>query len=195
MFIVFEGIDGAGSSTHTRLLTEKLESMGYSVYATKEPTADGPIGKLIREILQHKHSVGPETLQMLFCADRSEHVRTGIMPALEAGQVVICDRYVFSTLAYGSLEIDDITWLKKLNESFPKPDLTFYLKVTPSVSLERIEGRGSHFELFEQDDKLRRIGEAYETLIQEDKTVHVIDATQPLDEVTTAIWSVAHKHF
>ena len=93
MFIVFEGLDGSGSSTHSKLLTEKLQSEGCAVFHTKEPTDKGPTGTTIREVLQHKYTVSPEALQLLFCADRAEHLVREIDPALKNGEIVISDRY------------------------------------------------------------------------------------------------------
>jgi dTMP kinase len=111
MFIAFEGLDGSGSSTQSRILAEKLEAKGHKVLLTKEPTKDTPIGGLIREVLQRKLPATPEGLQFLFSADRAEHLKRDIEPALANGKVVITDRYMFSTIAYGALDIENVEWL------------------------------------------------------------------------------------
>ncbi len=103
-FIVFEGLDGSGQSTQAQLLKNYLEKeKNISPVLTKEPTRETPIGVLIRQVIQKEISVSPTALQLLFCADRSEHLEKVIKPALENGQWVISDRYFYSTMAFGSL--------------------------------------------------------------------------------------------
>ncbi len=189
MFIAFEGLDGSGSSTQSRLLAEKLEKNGKPSLLTKEPTSDSPIGKLIREILQHKWSSSPEGLQLLFSADRAEHLKNEIEPALQNGQIVITDRYLFSTLAYGGMNVD-MEWLKALNKNFRLPDITFLFKLSPDECIERIAGRGSDFELFEKTDKLAKIWENYERIAEETPSMQLIDATKTIEDIAEEIWGV-----
>lgn len=189
MFIAFEGLDGSGSSTQSKLLAERLEKNGHPALLTKEPTSDTHVGKLIREILQHKWSVSPEGLQLLFCADRAEHLKTEIEPALKNGQIVISDRYLFSTLAYGGLNVD-MEWLKTLNQFFRLPDITFLFKLDPHQCIERIAGRGSHFELFERTDKLTSIWKNYEMIATQYPNIQVIDASKSIEEISEEIWRV-----
>ncbi|MBU1016533.1 dTMP kinase [Patescibacteria group bacterium] len=189
MFIAFEGLDGSGSSTQSRLLADRLEKNGMPTLLTKEPTSDTPIGKMIREILQHKWSASPEGLQLLFSADRAEHLKNEIEPALEGGQAVITDRYLFSTLAYGGMNVD-MEWLKGLNKNFRLPDITFLFKLDPEECIERIAGRGSHFELFERTDKLAKIWENYERIAEEFPNIQVIDASKSIEEISEEIWNL-----
>lgn len=192
MFIAFEGLDGSGSSTQSRLLAEKLEKNGKPSLLTKEPTSDSPIGKLIREILQHKWSTSPEGLQLLFSADRAEHIKNEIEPALEGGQVVITDRYLYSTLAYGGMSVD-MEWLKALNKNFRLPDITFLFKLSPEECIKRIAGRGSDFELFEKSDKLAKIWENYEKIAEEFPNIQVIDATETIEGISEEIWGMVSE--
>lgn len=192
MFIAFEGLDGSGSSTQSKLLAERLEKNGYSALLTKEPTTGTHVGNLIREILQHKWSISPEALQLLFCADRAEHLKNEIEPGLKNGQVVISDRYLFSTLAYGGLNVD-MNWLKTLNQFFRLPDLTFLFKLDPHQCIERIAGRGSHFELFERTDKLTKIWLNYEKILGEFTNIQLIDASTSIDEIGEEIWKAAKR--
>ncbi len=189
MFIAFEGLDGSGSSTQSRLLAERLEKNGKPSLLTKEPTSDSPIGKLIREVLQHKWSASPEGLQLLFSADRAEHLKNEIEPGLQNGQVVITDRYLFSTLAYGGMNVD-MEWLKVLNKNFQLPDITFLFKLAPEECIKRIAGRGSDFELFEKTDKLAKIWENYEKIAEETPSIQVIDATKTIEEISEEIWGM-----
>ena len=116
MFIAFEGLDGAGTTTHSKHLAEKLRENGYEVVLTCEPTADTPTGKRIRDALQHKFQISPKDLQLLFTEDRAAHLKDTIEPALSNGEIVITDRYFFSTLAYGALNVE-MEWLKEISRS------------------------------------------------------------------------------
>ncbi len=190
MFIAFEGLDGSGSSTQSRLLAEKLETNGHAVLLTKEPTGDTQTGKMIRDILQHKWKCGSESLQLLFSADRAEHLKNKIEPAIQNGQIVITDRYFFSTIAYGSLAVDDWGWLKCLSKKFRLPDITFLFKLAPEICIQRIQGRGSDFELFEENEKLGKIWKGYEKLTNEYDNIQIVDATQKIEDIEKYIWSV-----
>jgi len=193
MFIAFEGLDGSGSSTQSRLLMEKLEANGHPVLLTKEPTSGSPIGKLIREVLQHKWDCSPEGLQLLFCADRAEHLKNEIEPALKNGQIAITDRYFFSTIAYGSLAVPDMQWLKTLNKRFRVPDITFLFRLDPKICIERIHGRGSSFELFEQHEKLEIIWQNYEKILRQYQNIFVVDASKTVEEIAESIWDIVSK--
>lgn len=190
MFIAFEGLDGSGSSTHAKLLAEHLKTAGKKVLLTKEPTHDTPIGQLIRKVLQHQWQVSPQALQLLFTADRAAHLSEVIEPALSAGKVVITDRYLFSTLAYGSLDCD-LKWLKQLNHPFRLPDITFLLKVPPEECIRRIGQRKSGPEFFEKAEKLKKVWQVYEMLGQEYENVKVIDSTKPKELVAQTIAEIA----
>ncbi len=193
MFIAFEGLDGSGSSTQSRLLVEKLEASGRIAMLTKEPTNNTPIGKSIREVLQHKWDCSAKGLQLLFCADRAEHLKNTIEPALHNGQIVVTDRYLFSTIAYGALAVDDIGWLTDLNKKFRIPDVTFLFKLDPAICIERIKGRGSDFELFEKHEKLAIIWQNYEQIAKKYDNIHIIDAEKSIEEISEEIWSFVKK--
>src|SRR3989338_2983887 len=109
-FIVFEGLDGAGSSTQANRLADYLRLSGKKAIVTKEPT-NNMIGGLIRGQLTSDWKTWPECLQLLFSADRAHHLEKEIIPLLKQGITVITDRYFFSTLAYGALEIKDMDLL------------------------------------------------------------------------------------
>lgn len=194
MFIAFEGLDGSGSSTQSRLLADRLEKNGKPSLLTKEPTSDTPVGKMIREILQHKWSASPEGLQLLFCADRAEHLKNKIEPALQSGRVVISDRYLYSTLAYGGMSVD-MDWLKDLNKNFRLPDITFLFQLSPEECIKRIAGRGSDFELFEKSDKLEKIWGNYEKIAAEFPNIRLVNANRPIEEISEEIWTVVLEKF
>ncbi len=139
-FIVLEGADGSGKSTHARLLSEHLKGCGMGVVVTQEPTK-GFIGQAIRMILSGKIKVSPETLTLLFTADRAEHVDKVIKPALEEGKVVISDRYYYSTVAYQSVQGVNEQWISQLNSFVPDPDLVIVLEVASEKALARMSHR------------------------------------------------------
>ena len=125
-FIVIEGLDGSGLSTQAGLLKEFLEKEDVAVYLTKEPTA-GPVGALIRLALGRRLSFSQSTpdndaiIALLFAADRMDHLAIDIVPKLDAGVHVICDRYYLSTFAYQSRSVD-LQWLRALHARCIKPD-------------------------------------------------------------------------
>lgn len=184
-FIVVEGLDGSGASTQVAMLSEYLTSKGYKVLITKEPT-NNLIGGLIRGQLTHEWKTNPECLQLLFAADRAHHLEKEIIPALEKGFIVISDRYMYSSLAFGSIDCD-MDWLKCINSRFLKPDVSVILDVPPDVSVERIGRSRAGFELFEDKVKLEKVRLAFDRLAKENKGVAVIDGTQPVNRVSMAI--------
>lgn len=187
-FIVLEGIDGSGSTTHTKLLSKALRKQGHDVRTSCEPT-NGPVGSLIRQVLQRRllvsdgDTVRPfawSTMALLFAADRLDHLDSFVLPGLEDGAIVISDRYDLSSLAYqsatapGGAEV--LPWIRQLNARALRPDLTVVLDVTAEVAEERRERRGGAEELFEKREiqaKLARLYLEAEALVPGDKLVHV----------------------
>jgi dTMP kinase len=162
--IVFEGIDGAGKSTQARLLAETLESAGLAVLQTREPT-DGPHGRRLRESAASGRLPPSEELE-LFVRDRKQHVRDEILPALEAGKVVIVDRYYLSTAAYQGARGLDPEAIMSANEAFaPIPALAILLTADAGEGRGRIRGRGDgDGNLFERESELRKVAAVFEAL-------------------------------
>src|SRR3989344_3150121 len=167
-FIAFEGLDGSGSTTQASKLrdflneTQKKLVLGRpSANLTKEPT-NNIVGGLIRGQLTGDWKTQPECLQLLFAADRAHHLEKEIIPLLKEGTTVITDRYFFSTIAFGGLEIKDTDWLIQINRTFILPDITFLIKVSPKTCIDRIRGDRFHIELFEKEEALTRVWKNYE---------------------------------
>lgn len=193
-FIVLEGLDGCGTTTQTALLAEKLEKAGIQAVSTNEPT-NLSIGRFIRSVLQKKESVDPFTLALLFSADRNEHVfgKNGIVEHTEAGKMVICDRYLFSSLAYQSLFMDYET-VADLNRYYPLPEYLFYIDLSPEECQERMAARGEEAELFERLELQRKIEANYKKTLallsgSEMKTI-IIDGRSPIQEIHRQICKV-----
>jgi dTMP kinase len=182
-FIVFEGLDGSGQSTQTKLLAEFLEGKNYKVLTTKEPTLDSRAGKKIRQILDEKTKEDPAELQKLFAQDRQVHLNELIIPRLKEGKIVISDRYFYSTFAFGYSDGLDLNWLIKLNEDFLAPDIAFILKVAPKICVARIEKRGKAKTLFEKEAKLVKVWEGYEKLAKIFKEIKIINGEKSIPEV------------
>ena len=142
MFIVLEGIDGSGTTSQLKCVSEILRSKGRKVHVTREPT-DRPIGRFIREVLcgKVKIDIGDKTMSLLFAADRVDHIEEEIKPALEDGYIVLCDRYYHSSLAYQSMRPGSLKYTYMLNEHMMTPDLTIILDINVDVSMSRRKGR------------------------------------------------------
>ena len=189
-FIVFEGIDGAGSTTQTELLFKNLKAKGKKVVKTCEPT-DGPIGKLIRQALRHELKFSWDTLQLMYSSDRADHLDKLIVPAIKNENVVISDRYFFSTYAYGELNLDG-KWLRSLSLNFPIPNITFLVDVPASVAIDRINTSRGKNELYEKQKLLERVRVNYLKQAKEFKFV-VLDGTKPKEKIAEQVIGVLKK--
>lgn len=188
--IVLEGPDGAGTTSHSTLLADKLRKHRRDIVLTAEPT-DGPIGRFIREQLKQKSISSAAALQLLFTADRAWHVETVIAPALKRGQTVITDRYVTSTIVYGRSLGLDAEWLYNVNAAFPKPDILLLLLPPFEVCQERMKRRASH-DLLENETLQRAVHRAYGEVAQSDG-VSVIDTSYPIDDVAAKVVTAVQR--
>ena len=180
-FITFEGPDGAGKSTQVELLRTALGAR--SPLVVREPGGT-PLGERVREVLLHGDSISAEAEMLLFMAARAELLAELIRPALEAGRIVIADRYHDSTLAYQGGGRGMETWWPS---DFPRPDRTFLLRMpSAEACFERIRGAGKRADRMESAglDFHRRVVAAYDHLAAEDPLRWVVlDATKPPEEV------------
>jgi dTMP kinase len=188
-FIVFEGLDGSGQTTQAHLLKEFLSQKGCKVHLTKEPTSN-LIGGLIRGQLQNEWKSSQDCLQLLFAADRAHHLEKEIIPLLKKGVIVISDRYFFSTIAYGAIEIKDWKWLLDINKNFLLPDIIFLLKTPPKICIKRIKTTRFEITLFEKEKILAKVLKNYLKLAKEFKNVYIIDGTKTVKEVAGEVQKV-----
>ena len=200
-FVVLEGIDGAGTTTHVGRLAERLRTMRVPVRATREPS-DGPIGTLVRQVLTGRVVVpggrapGWVTMALLFAADRMDHVESDIDPFIAEGGVVVSDRYDASSLAYQSVSSgadpkEAVEWIRTLNRYVRRPDLTIVLDVSPETASERRLHRGEPAQLYEQNEVQRALAAFYKDLamhMPKDRVV-VIDASGSVEEVHARVWA------
>ncbi len=189
VFIVFEGLDGAGTTTQAALLTQALTAYGRRVHQTHQPSA-GPIGRLLRQALGGQLSertggrLAPRAVAGLFVADRADHLATEIEPALARGEDVICDRYVYSSLAYQGVECDP-AWVAAMNAPMRRPDLVLYVRVPVEVCAARRAGRGEAAEIYEVDAFQRLVSDGYEAAVaaHPDQPLAIIDGTRSVEAV------------
>lgn len=187
-FITFEGGDGAGKSTLIEKVSQYLTSQGHTVLVTREP-GGCPLGVHVREILLHKKdlTIVPRAELLLFLADRAQHVEEVIKPALAKGQIVLCDRFNDSTIAYqgGARGLDEqaVRDLCAFASANLEPTLTIYLDIDPEIALKRITRAGDRMEK-ENIDFHQRIRSKFHQIAQrEPKRFKLIDATPTPDVV------------
>jgi dTMP kinase len=184
-FVTFEGIDGAGKSTHIAGVAELVRSRGLNVVSTREPGGT-PLGEKLRELLLHE-PMHLETEAMLMFAARREHLAEVIEPALARGDWVICDRFSDATYAYqgGGRGLDKAKFaaLEQWVHGHLQPDLTFLFDLAPEVASDRISAQGRALDRFEQEraDFHVRVREAYlERAAAAPQRICLINADQPL---------------
>lgn len=193
LFVTFEGIDGSGKSTQAKCVAESLNAQGYDVCLTLNPGGT-ILGKAIREILLHHDGPVDDTAELLlYMADRAQHVSEVVEPALAAGNIVLCDRFVDSTLAYQGhgrqLGTDLITQLHQVALGGIQPDLTFWLNGPVEDLLARAKCR-SKADRLEQEalDFYQRINHGFDELARANPSrIQAIDAFQPVDVITNRI--------
>ena len=162
-FWVLEGLDGAGTTTQLKNLEAYMQSKGRLVFRTAEPTIY-ETGKFIRRVLSGEVNVPQSTIAYLFAADRDNHINNpeyGIISHLKKGEVVISDRYFFSSFAYQSIGFDPDA-VMMLNSRFPYPELVLYVDTPVEDCISRIEGRGNDKEIYEKLDYQTKVHENYE---------------------------------
>jgi dTMP kinase len=190
-YIVFEGPDGSGTTSHSSLLANRLQDQGKTVLLTAEPTG-GPIGSFIRQQLSIKAGIPASALQLLFCADRAMHLERTVKPALERGETVISDRSYLSTLAYGEALGLDVSWLEGVNEPFLKPDLLLLALPPLSVCLERLGSRNER-DILEEDSLQTRVHRAYENMASLNPGWKVVDTSGSIDDTAHVILSEVNR--
>jgi len=190
-FIVFEGIDGSGKTTQLKLLGEKLAAPVFPVLYTREPGGTR-VGELVRDLLLNPQygELVPRAEALLYAAARAQHVEEIILPALEQGKVVLCDRYIDSSLAYQGFGRGlDLSQLEQINQAATAglvPDRVLLLDFCPDRGVDRLSRSGRGPDRIEREDQEfhRRVRRGYLTLVARDpQRYRVIDANRSIEEV------------
>ncbi|MEQ1628934.1 MAG: dTMP kinase [Gallionella sp.] len=196
-FISFEGMDGAGKSTHLNWFAEQLKARGHEVIVTREPGGT-PLGEQLREILLHQ-KMSMDTEALLMFAARAEHIAQVIKPALQAGKWVISDRYTDASFAYQGagrgMDWQKLQQLEQWVHADLQPDLTLFFDVPVEVARQRLSNNVM-LDKFEQEqgDFFERVRSGYHRRVKEQPQRYaVIDAAQSLEQVTAQLVSLIAK--
>ena len=205
LFITFEGTEGGGKTTQIQLLAERFRALSRTVRVLREPGGT-PIGEEIRHTLKHSdanRAMTPETELLLMNASRAQLVREVIEPALAAGEIVLCDRFFDSTIAYQGygrrLDLAQVKGIIEFAVGGTRPDLTFLLEVPVEVSEARRQTRQAAAaqplrDRLEEEDRafFERVQQGYHAIAAADpKRVRVISALGSIEEVSKQIWAIA----
>jgi dTMP kinase len=193
-FAVLEGGDGSGTTTQLHILNDRLKNAKTPVFfPTFEPT-NGKIGKIIRSALKKEIDIKPETLAMLFAADRNEHIngQNGILAHAKRGELVVSDRYVLSSLVYQGIDCgNDLPFT--LNSGFPVPETLIFLDLDPEIAINRMKNRSSR-EIYEYREFQVKVREKYKSLLGiysgASVRVEIINAQESKEEVSRQVWSI-----
>ncbi len=198
-FITFEGIDGAGKSSHIAGVTEFVRARGFTVVSTREPGGT-PLGEKLRELVLHE-DMHLETEAMLMFAARREHLAQVIEPALARGDWVVCDRFSDATYAYQGggrgLDKQKFAELERWVHAYLQPDLTFLFDLPPTVAEQRIAAQGRDRDRFEQEraDFHVRVRQAYlERAAAAPQRIRVINADQRLEDIKKQVEETVVSH-
>ena len=201
LFITFEGTEGCGKSTQVKLLTERLTALGHRARTLREPGGT-PIGEEIRHTLKHSKDNAAMTSEaelLLMNASRAQLVREVIRPALAAGEIVVCDRFYDSTMAYQGhgrqLDLEKVKAVIEFAVGETKPDLTLLLQIPPEISAERLRSRRGDLpfvrDRIEEASQafFERVAHGYDVIVAaEPQRIKIINGAQPVETVCTAIW-------
>ena len=182
LFICIEGLDGSGKTTQAKLLVKRLREK-HDAVLTVEPS-HGRIGTFIRKRCLYGEKRLSSTVEaLLFAADRIEHVENEVKPALQKGQLVVSDRYLYSSLAYQGSANLKLDWIETINAHALRPDLAVFIDVKPETAMERLKRKKSVMETLETQRKVRDI---YVQFVAKGELVR-IDGDKPADEVAECL--------
>ena len=190
LLIAFEGLDQSGKQTQAERLRDRVVEAGRLVRLLSFPAYDTSIGTEIGRALQGDRDYGPDVMQLLYVANRFE-LKPQIEFELNRGTVLICDRYLASSIAYGEAQGLDAAWLTEIQKYLPQPDVTFLLDMDPDVSARR---KTADRDKYERD--LGLLGRVRASYVRQASTAGwtTLDANRDRDVVAADVWSVVKRH-
>jgi dTMP kinase len=195
MFIVFDGGDGTGKTTQAKMIVELLKKQGKKVIFTHEPMRNTELGLKIEKAIRQKNPPSKEELLSLFTMDREYHLKHEIIPALENGTWVVCDRYYYSTMSY---QLPETKW-NEYAKRFLKPDLTLIFDVTEKIAMQRIEKSLSQNErrhkekaMFEKENVLGELRQKYLNM-KRFSEIRIIDAAPDINTIFESVKKEVEK--
>ncbi len=200
-FLSFEGIDGSGKTTQAKIFVAKIRQLGLTCHLLREP-GNTPVSEHIRSLLLERstYHLTPKTELLLFSASRSQLVDTVIVPALDQGEVVVCDRFTDSSIAYQAfgrqLPLETVEACNAIATGGLLPILTFYLRLPIEIAQQRMQQARSQQDRFESSQRefYHRVVEGYEYLAQTEPHRFIpIDATRSVEWIATQIWNIAQQ--
>ncbi|MDD4350184.1 MAG: dTMP kinase [Opitutales bacterium] len=205
LLISFEGSEGSGKTTQIARLTEHLENLGHDVIVTREPGGTA-IGEEVRHLLKHgisSDAMFPETELLLFAASRAQLVREVILPGLESGKIILCDRYLDSTTVYQGvarqIATDPVTFINDFAVGNLMPDLTIVLDIPAEIGMNRIKHRATGIPDRMEKENIefyQAVREGYLLLVSSlPQRFSVFDGTKPKDQLEKEIWEEISRRF
>lgn len=197
LWISFEGGEGSGKTSLIEGLVNKLEERGLNYMVTREP-GGVPLAEKIRDVIMTRTEIpmDPMTEAILFAASRRQHLVEKVLPGLEAGKIVLMDRYVDSSVVYQGygrgLGMERIWQLNLFATDGHMPELTFYLDLDPEVGLRRIHKNQREINRLDEEslDFHRKIREGYLILTNKEKRIHQLDANKALEVLVSEVWQI-----
>lgn len=196
-FIVLEGVEGSGKSTQSMLLSRRLTSQGITNLLVREPGST-ETGERIRNLILDRGELNPLSELFLFSAARSELIQNEIIPALNSNSVVVCDRYIYSSLAYQGhakgLNLEIISQINSIATSYLDPDLVFLLDIKPELSFQRKKSDPKDRFEKESTDFHKAVRKGYLCLAKSDSEIWtVIDGQKSTEDISEIIWKEVQK--
>lgn len=197
-FITFEGTDGSGKTSVLNIIEKKLKQKNVDYLRTREP-GGVPLAEKIRAVILDKDAteMDARTEALLYAAARRQHLVEKVLPALKEGKIVLCDRFVDSSLAYQGagrgLGVENVAKINEFATEGLKPDLTFYLKIDPKIGLSRIQkNRTDEVNRLDNEDLsfYEKLNDTYQELAKAEKRIKTIDASLPLEKVSDQVWEI-----
>ncbi len=189
ILIAVEGIDGSGKTTISKGIVENLSSKGFRAAYTYEPF-ESPFSQALQRVKEEKKD-NPYIDALAMASDRAYHLHNVVLPLLENGWIVVCDRYYYSSLAYQSAMGAPLKWVMDINSIFRKPDIAIYLDVSVGEALNRLKHKhkGGKWVFFEKREILEKVRDVYLRLVSEGYLIR-IDAERPYQAVLDDVLSI-----